>query len=267
VEKEIAFVDVPDGIELSTSSDLPELQFKIKGKGVYLHLYNLFNGSIEINFEQMLESTDTDLYRYRLIDERLNLPYGLNVINLYTQEIDLSENVLVDKLVPLELKTEVIYSENFVKRDSIGFTPDSVRLKGVYKNLKPVKAVILKEEPILIAQAETKIDYPLSEEFENLEVSPENVTYSIFADEVVTGQIMLAVDTPSSAESEKLSKIPDSILVEYRVISRLKDSIKHSDFKLDLRLKEENDQLPYTRVDVVLLHKALQAYTIKSKVE
>ncbi len=262
IEKDIEFVNIPAELNFSENAEPTSLQFKVRGKGIYLHFFQLFSGALALDFKEDLTPT-TGTLSYTLSNKRFKLPYGLNPVEIYTQSLDLSDKILSEKKVPLYLDTQILYADNYVPLDSIGFSPDSVVVRGVYSKISNINKITVRSEPLLIAEIESQTEFDLNDYLENIIVTPETVYYRILADQVVEGDIKLPLQSNRlNITKSDAVQLPDSVAITYRVASRFRDSLNVGDFRARLILKGEADDELNQKVDVVLLHKALESYKV-----
>ncbi|MGB3592437.1 MAG: hypothetical protein WBA16_12195 [Nonlabens sp.] len=250
--------------DLNYVADLNENQVKmsIRGKGIYIHLFEIFNSSIQLDYHANLQRSDsTGLFKYKIDLSNISLPYGIQITNIDDLDLDLSPNIIIEKRIPIITDFKVLVPGNYIIKDSVGFVPETIIVSGPASSLNTLNGVSVKIDAYPIVQETNSKVFDASQMFneDKVEFSPATFKYVIIAEELVDGKLWVPVAMSNLIPRPERSL--DSILVSYVVERSLRDSITVSDFRATMDSSIENEE---SRIDVIALNQRIRNYTVKN---
>ncbi|MEM7086231.1 MAG: hypothetical protein AAF489_08625 [Bacteroidota bacterium] len=251
INANLAFTNLPGSVSISPSTP-SNIEFDISANGFEFLSYNVSAPKITVDVSKYYNEGDTlVLISGAELDKIIMSHFGndTRVSNLSIASLEVPLDIVVSKMVPIKLVTEISYKEGYKPVGEPILKPDSIMISGPSASVKRVDHVI----------SETYTNKNVSETLEgviglhleeNTDIffSEETVNLQIVVEEFAQKRMTLPVEVVNVPQDIQLKLLPENIVISFDVSVNQFNSISENDFKIvcdyALRSSGENILVP-----------------------
>lgn len=251
INANLTFTNLPSSVSISPKTP-SDIEFDVSANGFEFLSYNLNAPKINIDASKYYKEGDTLIsISSSELDKIIMAHFGndTRVSNLSISTLDVYLDVVVSKMVPVRLVSDIAYREGYKPVGQPVLKPDSVMISGPSASVYAVDSII----------SETYTNKDVSETLEgivnlnldknlDISISEETVNLRIVVEEFAQKRMTLPVEVINVPQDIQLKLLPENIVISFDISVNQFNSISENDFNIvcdyALRSSGENILVP-----------------------
>ena len=242
-------INIPEEhVVFDTKKD--QLKVTVKGQGFSLLQYYLKKPLISIDFTKNIVKTDS-FYVWNsslgYSDIISQFDKNIEVININPDTLKFKYDINIIKKIPVEVHTQVKFSQGYDLIDAYEIKPDSIKIIGPESLVEPIKSIetdtlFLKDINKNIA---TSLSLRMPEITDGIKFSNTSVLVTAEVGKFTEGNLKIPIKIKNVPKNIKLKYFPKKVNVSYYTSLKSFNSIKAEDFVVECDFSEVSDNEHY----------------------
>ena len=220
MQTKIEYKNIPETAALA-KNNIHQLDFDLTANGFEILFYKFQKPNIEVNVSKYFLNKKMEFeipYKdlFQLVNE--NFSSSKSIKNLSVETLKVNLDPIVQKKVPVIVKSSISYKDGFKAVDSLKVEPDSVLISGPAKILKDIKHIetdILKVKDVDKNFSETITIKKTSDDI--ISIKPTKVTVMSKVDEFSQGEYTIPIEVINVPPNTEIKLIPATITLKFDV--------------------------------------------------
>lgn len=231
----LVYINVPTGVSVS-EKNIDEISFSISGNGFEMLSYKLQSPTIEIDLANYYEKGDSLILissseLSNLISEQLESKN--RITSMSKEELLLTLDTLVTKVVPIELITDITFKEGYNAIEPLHIKPDSVQISGPSELVAEIDIVQTTMYSNNAISEDISEDILLdTDSLGELSLLPTKVELSAKISEFTQKELSVPIEILNVPSDVNLRLLPEETMISFNVSVHRFNSVTASDFKV-----------------------------------
>jgi len=239
----------PDGDYQLTDDSVVSIETRVTATGLRLLFNSPYNKVYSLSTESMVESDDQFVLLPSDIESQLQKEFGeaIAIEKIFTAELEIPLARIASKKVPVIPDVSISYKQNYILKDALSVSPDSIRISAPESTLTAINAlntVALKKDNVSVS-----INQPLAIDYSDLGLSTiEKTEVTINAEVVRFSEMVYEVPIllPELENGMRLAVFPPSAQVVCKAPAEVLKALDSGAFgvTVDFDFSQGIDSLP-----------------------